>query len=356
MKISSIYNGRLYTMPIPSQPSNSELKFINRVISQINVDIDVKDLDVLEVTEDYDMYRIFSKDKVYSFKFSYDHENKFLLKEIKNSKSLKVDNVSRYIEGGTVTVGEKILYLLSEFHNGEPIMNVARSYISSNFEDFLESYRKIHSQKLGRLTYKGLSMQFLKDCDVKNVFSPENILAINSHSDFEVIRNIVSSLRSDIKTRLNKLNNKSTGLLVGGLHPCNIFVDKGKIFFDDLRFVCKGHVFSDLSSLILSFGIKEKTETQLVKSLCSYFGLDYDKGLYNDFYNIELRKHCISYLLRYLKEVYIYESQRVYEIVRVIDEFSLCYERMCKIPVFKENRGFIRKNITEPVLEDGPNS
>ena len=135
-----------------------------------------------------------------------------------------------------------------------------------------------------------------------------------------------------------------------------IFISMEGVQFDDLRNLCRGHVFSDIADITLSFGLGPLVEIDIIKNFCSSLGVDYDKPLYDLFYAVELRKKCISYLIRYLKEVYLYESQRVYEIVRIIDEFSLSYERMCKIPAFEENREFIRKNITEPVLEDGPNS
>lgn len=356
MKISSIYNGRLYTMPIPSQPSNVELEFIKRIIGKSNVNVDISNLDMVECSEDYDMYRIRTKQKTLSLKFSYDYENKYLLKEIQNVKKIKTEITPVYLDSGVIEVGDKILYLLCEFHNGEPIMDVGRSYLSTEFDLFLESYKKIHGQKAGRLTYKGLNNQIVKDFNLRGIFNNEHIQAIDNSSDFLKIEGLVLEIKKEINSLKSKLPDVTTGLVLGGATPTNIFVCSRGIQFDDLRSLCKGHVFSDIASIVLSFGLGPLIEIDMVKRACSSIGINYDKSLYDLFYAVELRKKCLSYLFRYLKEVYLYESQRVYEIVKIIDEFSLSYERMCKIPVFKENREFIRKNITEPVLEDGPNS
>ena len=59
-------------MPIPSQPSNVEMEFINRILSKSNVSVDITRLDSIDSSEDYDMYRIFTKGGALSLKFSYD--------------------------------------------------------------------------------------------------------------------------------------------------------------------------------------------------------------------------------------------------------------------------------------------
>jgi hypothetical protein len=84
--------------------------------------------------------------------------------------------------------------------------------------------------------------------------------------------------------------------------------------------------------------------------------IEEDRSLYNDFYQIELRKKAIQYLLQYLKEVYLYESSRVETIMNIIDSFSQSYNRLCKIPIFRDNREFITKNITEPILDNNSSS
>jgi hypothetical protein len=76
-----------------------------------------------------------------------------------------------------------------------------------------------------------------------------------------------------------------------------------------------------------------------------------DRDLYNIFYELELRRKALDYLLQYLKEVYLYESSRVEVIINIIDSFSQSFNRLCKIPIFEENRGFILSNIAEPILE-----
>lgn len=343
-------------MPIPSQPSNIEMEFIKRILSNSSVNVDVTRLDSIDSSEDYDMYRIFTNNGALSLKFSYEYDNKHLLREIKNSKKLNTPNTPRYIDGGVAEVGDNILYLLCKFHNGEPIMEVGRSYISTELDLFLEAYKNLHRCSVGRLTYKGLNTQFIKDNNMRDIFGDEQIKAIDTNSDFAKIEKLISCLKKEVNSLKSKLPDVTTGLILGGATPSNVFVSREGVQFDDLRNLCKGHMFSDIADITLSFGLGPLVEIDIVKNFCSSLGVDYDKPLYDLFYAVELRKKCISYLIRYLKEVYLYESQRVYEIVRIIDEFSLSYERMCKIPVFKENREFIRKNITEPVLEDGPNS
>ena len=54
--------------------------------------------------------------------------------------------------------------------------------------------------------------------------------------------------------------------------------------------------------------------------------------------------------MNYLKEVYLYDSRRTDEIIKISDQFSQSYDRYMSISHFKNNENFILKTITEPIL------
>ena len=196
------------------------------------------------------------------------------------------------------------------------------------------------------------SQNFLKDHDVKSWMGEDELKALNDHSDYNKIEHILNSLREDILSIAGDVQDVETGVIFEDFSLNQICVNRGGFFFNGLRGLSKGHVFSDVANLVITFSINSVREREIVSETCAKFGVDNDWNLYQKFYKLELRKKCLSYIVRYLKEIYLFESSRPYEIIRVIDEFSQAYERMYKIPVFKEYREFIRKNVTEPILED----
>ena len=111
-----------------------------------------------------------------------------------------------------------------------------------------------------------------------------------------------------------------------------------------------GHPLVDFVDFILDAAVSQRKERQLLNEFCEQGKLENDKGLYDKIYMTVLRKKLGELLIGYIREVYLYDSYRYENIMNIADTFSHLYERFCKIPVFKENRHFIMKTITEPIL------
>ena len=83
---------------------------------------------------------------------------------------------------------------------------------------------------------------------------------------------------------------------------------------------------------------------------CEYAGVELDMRLYLKFYNCLMRKKIADLISAYIYEVYLFNSYRVNRILDVADTFSHCYERFRSVPLFEENREFVLKTLTEPIL------
>lgn len=348
MKLSSIFKGRLYTIPMPSSLSKSELLLVKKVINSIDPKLVKHRISLLEYGEDYDTFIIDSGDRIYSLKLSLDSFNQLLLNEIENTKNIQSPSICKYINSGTVKIGENLLFLFCEFFRGESIMDIGRSEIlnPSTLKSFIDSYKDIHSFDYS--PSKEVDIEFNFD----DFMGKDQIEAIDNHSDFKKIQSITKNLHSEYNSLLNELSSYKTGLIINNIHASQIFSSIRGIKFNDLRFLRKGHVFSDIANLVFSFNLSKKQEKSVLNMFCLSIGVEYDWSLYKKFYELECRKKALTYIIKYFKEVYLYESQRLHEILSIIDEFSLSYERLCDIPVFNSNKDFIRKNITESILQE----
>lgn len=345
MKLKSVFNGRLYTMPTPSESSKNELKLINTILSKTNPDFRIDKIDLLEVGEDYDTYILTSGEEIMSLKFSLDGSSENFLNEIENTKNLSTGSIGKFISGGKVKIGEDFLYLLCKWSDSEPITEIGRSQIlnEKTLTSLIRSYKSLHNDPFVPSSHNLLF-------NIEDYMGQDQIEAINSHSDFEKISSIVNSLKFEHKKLSRNLVGKETGIILSEISPSQIHVSSDGVKFSDLRFLRNDHFYSDVANIIITFGLSKNQAKFITSSFEEEMGVSHDKGLYKKFHKRELYKKALSLIFRYFKEVYLYESQRMHEILSIINDFALSYEELCKLQIIYDNKDFIRSNITEPIL------
>ena len=351
MKSSSIFKDRLYSLPFSGRITAAESKIIKKILSSSKVEIKTDKISLVSVEDDYDFYQIHSGHKLFDLKFSLDCESEKFNREIKNTKLCKSPFVSKYLDSGIIKVGDKISYLICESNSSESLFDYGRSHLTSNMDSFVNSYCGFSSGSNYKLLYKTLLSRLTEDADMESIFDLDQKSYIENHSGYDKCKNIIDALRSDISTRLSVLPKVYTGNIVGDFNKNSVFVWEEDFLFKDLRYWCRGHVYSDLANIVLYYGLSNSMEKTLLKKVSLGMSIPVDRDLYNIFYELELRRKALDYLLQYLKEVYLYESSMVEVIINIIDSFSQSFNRLCKIPIFEENRRFILSNIAEPILE-----
>lgn len=351
MKSNSIFKDRLYSLPSSERITASENKIIKKILSSSKYDIEVDKFCLVSVEEDYDFYQIYSGDRVFDFKFSLDYESEKFNREIKNTKLCRSTSVPSYIDSGVVKVGDKVSYLICESSESESLFDYGRSHLTSNLDLFVSMYGDFARNSNYKLLYKTLLTSLIKESDVDLVFDLDQQSYISHHSDYIRCKNIIDKLSSDISDRLSNLPRTYTGNIIGNFCKSSVFTDGVGFVFKDLRYGCKGHVYSDIANITLYYGLSNSAEKALLEKTSNKMSIPIDRDLYNTFYELELRRKALDYLLQYLKEVYLYESSRIEVIINLIDSFSQSYKRLCKIPIIKENRRFVLSNIAEPILD-----
>ena len=191
----------------------------------------------------------------------------------------------------------------------------------------------------------------MKEADMESVFDIDQKSYIDNHSDYDKCKNIISELQSDISSRLNALPKIYTGNIIGDFNKNSVFTGGGDFSFRDLRYGCRGHVYSDIANITLYYGLSKPIEKVLLQKITQKMFLTVDKNLYNQFYELELRRKALHYILQYLKEIYVYESSRIEVIINLIDSFAQSFNRVCNIPIIRDNKEFILSNIAEPIIE-----
>ncbi len=350
MNINSIFRDRLYNLPVSSNPTQAERKIVSKILDSCDITIEENNISLLHVEEDYDFYTMKDNVRGFDLKFSLDHESKNFFREIKNVKSCKSQYSPKYIKSDIIKVGDKICFLLCESDLSESLFDYGRSILFSNLTLFCDCYADFASNSNYRTLYKTIIKESVMESDMDKIFDEDQKEFVQDNSDYQKCKTIVDQLKSEILDRVEKLPKLYTGNILGDMSKNSIFTSGDQFLFKDLRFACRGHIYSDIANIVLFYGFNTFVEKELLKIASEKCGIKLNKNLYTLYYELELRRRALYYLLQYLKEVYVYESMRVETIIQIIDSFSQSYKRLCKIPIFKEHRKFILKNITEPVF------
>jgi len=351
VKSDSIFKDRLYSLPSSGRVTATETKIIKKILTSSKCDIKVDKLCLVCVEEDYDFYHIYSGSNIFDLKFSLDYESEKFNREIKNTKLCKSKSVPKYVDSGVVKVGDKISYLICESNSSESLFDYGRSHLSSNLDLFVDFYCDFASNGNYKLLHKTLLSDSMKEADMESIFDLDQKSYIENHSDYDKCENIINELKSDISSRLNALPKIYTGNIIGDFDKNSVFTEGNNFSFKDLRYGCKGHMYSDIANITLYYGLSKPVEKTLLQKITQKMSLTVDNNLYNQFYELELRRKALHYLLQYLKEVYVYESSRIEVIINLIDSFAQSFNRICKIPIIRDNREFILSNIAEPIIE-----
>ena len=349
-----IFSGRLYTLPTNKQPNRADKTLIKKILEKNGYEIPLKNLELVKVGEDYDLYFIKTEDKLYSLKLSFDPDNKSLKREMSFIKKAKIKSAPTFVSGGNVVVGDKLFYLLCEAAPSESITDYGLGAISGQFDKFLEDYSELYNQSNNSYTFQKQTKDFVSSFNFQDLFGQDEIGYIQQSSDHKLCELIIATIQKEILNLCKNLDHTFQNTILGDVDLSYIFYDGVDFQFFDLKNSCVGHAFSDFINISLTLGLNKDAEKSLITKACSKLNIAYDQSLFELLHSIELRKKALKLFCNYLKEVYLYESQRIEELFKLAQEFTASYERYCKIPIVKENRQFIFKNITEPILEASP--
>jgi len=349
-----IFSGRLYTLPTNKKADRDDKTLIQKVLQKGGHDICLKNLELVKVGEDYDLYFIKTEDKFYSLKLSFDPDSKPLKREMSFIKKTKIKSSPTFVSGGNIVVGDKLFYLLCETRPSESVTDYGLGAVSGQFDKFLEDYSELYNESANSYTFKKQTKDFVSSFNFEDLFGQDEIAYIEQSSDYKRCELIITTLQKEILNLSKSLDYPFQNTILGDVDLSYIFYDGVDFQFFDLQNSCVGHVFSDLINISLTFGLNKDAEKSLVTKACSKLNITYDQSLFALLHSIELRKKALKLFCNYLKEIYLYESQRIEELFKLSQEFTASYEEYCKIPIVKEHRHFIFKNITEPILEASP--
>tara|TARA_R110001583_G_scaffold155058_2_gene306754 strand:+ start:3028 stop:4092 length:1065 start_codon:yes stop_codon:yes gene_type:complete len=350
MKISSLFKDKAYVFA-DDQDSKTQNRFALEVLSAVRPRFDITSVALLEICDDYDIFLLRERKRgTLKLKISLSDPDGTLQSEAVGLRSTTGACTPHLIDMGDLKMGEQIKYSLTYVGEGESARNMGRGPIVSLAPTLFESYFTIVNSRSVKKKYKQILDLIVAGWDVEKKLPPENLCAFQEYTNYKDAKKFLDTLGKETLATFSAWGDLPPLKCHGNISLDSIFCDGANFYFDSLSKISMGHPLVDFVDFILDAAVSQRKERQLLNEFCEQGKLEKDKGLYDKIYMTILRKKLGELVIGYIREIYLYDSYRYENIMNIADTFSHLYERFCKIPVFKENRHFIMKTITEPIL------
>jgi hypothetical protein len=353
MKYSDFLDNQVYLFTEEKTVQESEAQMIKDICGSLKTPINCFNLSIIDSNYDYDTYYFEDEETSYCIKISLDSNCFFLKNEIKNLKKINELIRPKYIADGIHNISSEILYLITSYEHAIPLKGNFDKYQSFDFDSLFDSYLLFQESKKIKNSQKNYYLNFLKHHNIKKIFPDYAVDYIDSDENKKQIIKIISEIKFELKTLSESFIDDEKFNCHGGLSLSTIIERDGCFKFINFDHSFSGHCFFDLADMIIELRIPQEKDFFVLKKFCEKMNIEYDKRsieIYEKCYDICLRKKIINVSFCYLAEIFIFESERKQKIYNLCSRFSGFFDRFLKIDIFKENKDYIYKIITEPIF------
>jgi len=353
MLLSSIFQDKAYVLPYRSESNKGEIEIIDLLLKSLDQPIHATNIEFISANDDYDIYKFEFNGFDFCIKMSLDAECKKIIHE-----SLYLDSINpiirpKFIKSGKIKIGDEVSYIITSYENADPIKELGRSFLIENFKQFCTAYSLMQNSDIINVSYQDILFDHFDIADIENNFTEEAIEGIKNYTDFPLIKEILNDMKNELITSYSDTFSEKKYICHGNLNINNIISRNDLFKFINFDNCHSSHCFIDLAELIIELSVPENLEMSMLQDFCEIMNIEFDRTVlktYKDCYNISLIKKAMELIIAYLKEVYIYNSYRIDKIVQICDKFSQSYYRFIKIKHIANNKDFIIKTLTEPIL------
>jgi thiamine kinase-like enzyme len=355
MLLSNLFQNKAYVIPKHIAEDDSEIELVQILLRSLDEPILAQNIEFLATTEDYDIFKYNHNNLSYCIKISLDENCKTIINEAKILTQINPLIRPQYIKDGVIKIGDSLRYLITSYENAESLNELGRSYFLENFDSFCYTYALMQDSKVSTISYK----EYLSNCfnmaDLENTLTEDAIDGIKNYTNFNLIKEIMMDMQNELMLSYDDNLSEKKFICHGDLNMKNIISRNGLFKFINFEKCYNSHCFLDLNDIIIELGIPENMELNLLERFCSNMQIEFNKDtlkLYKKCYEVTLIAKGIKLIMDYLKEVYLYSSHRIDKIIEISDKFSQSYDKYMSISHFQNNKDFILKTLTEPILSE----
>ena len=353
MNPSQLFSGRAYAFDTEKIVDKNEAAYeiVEEVISKSNMDIKMESLVELFGNENFDDYKIISKNFIYSLKISLDDDCFALKNESEFLKNNKSPLVPYLLDSGKIRIGNDILFLLSSHEEGYDIRDEGIHSVIENDKSFF--YTLYHFSNLNsKISCREYLDVFLNNTKIEE---QSEILkeSISSIHDIDKIKRVFSLLYDEVSSNYDETILEGDSACHGCLDFDNIITRGGLYKYKNLGFNFSGNPVFDVCYFAVSSGFSKRYSLLIFKKYCEFNKIDF-KSLRPEYEYCMRITSCLFFsnlFFDYLIEETIFETRRPHKLLSLSVDFSKCYHNLERISCGEEIKDLLSRTITRPITD-----
>ena len=363
MNVTEAFNQRNFLIQRSDFTTESHKDLIKAILKKHGEeDQNILEIKIIDDNEDYDSFFVKTVNTSLCIKISFDdvpiYYEHLILRGIAN---LSISPIA--YERNEIFWGKNIYYTISsfEFSNNLHTLGI-NSILLPEYNNFNENLKKLHSVELpdellpylddmeSYLNYQKINFDnILKYVEMKEV------------KDYEYMKKLYLEIHEETMNlyEANKSKIVLKNLVHGKLDSKTIIENSGYFKFLNFENAFVGSCLFDIASLVLELNMNNLKEFDFVTNKIN--SLQFTEKKFRSQKLIDEYKICKSFLIRkkmldvirdYIKEIIIYNSERIDKIVKISNDFSKHFYRFCNIDAVNRNKdGLVNKLITNQMKD-----
>lgn len=349
MEFSTIKNKQPYLFEVSQDSAGEDFSFVEAILEACNLDKPSR-VEFVACNYDYDVFKALINRRWYCIKFSFDTTNYKLKNEFECLKNSNAQFCPKAIRHDKIKFGDEVEYLVLSFEDFENLDDYGFGLLAANKDVFLRNYFESQKQTSPQRSFHEYINSFLRSISL-DALGDDAVNSISDHSDIEKIKSTMQSIESELLALCTPEIIKKQDHCHGSLKPSNILSNFNLIDFNEGYI---GNDFMDLCCLMIHIGADLQTQKEWFNLFVMNKESSDVESLWKEYqhcYQIVLRKTFLEILSLYLREVYLFSSERPIKILRIINLFIKNQKTFFSIPSINKHYEFIYKSILEPVID-----
>lgn len=349
MNPRGIFAGKAFVVGDNSLRQGFDKEILQRILLSVDGNHQLKSAKLVDTTEHYDAFKLETEKKFFHVKLSFDPDCLPMIREEETLREANSFPAPSFIQSGKITVGDTLRYCVMSWDEAPNLHDAGRGEMVIRPISTAFSLNNMATFKTRNTRSMREYISFLfRECEIESYFLDDSIKALDEHTDLQRVKGFFSDIKSNFNGLYDAKLCERDSLCHGRLKLDNILYRNKAFRFKNFENAFVGNQWFDLCRLVIELGVRKQEERKFVSEVAKHANLTPEE------YEPCMRLSCLIFIMElaveYLKEVYIFSSQRPNRIVDINARFSQNFSRLCAIQPFEENKEFITKLVTEPIL------
>jgi fructosamine-3-kinase len=345
--IKNILSGKLFVFSGSSKVSDGEREILELIAAKENIG-EISRCELVSNGENYDSYKVTTKDSQFLIKTSFDDSHKVLEKEINVLEEIRDSAIAPVpIAYGTINYGEDISFSITSFEDLQSAESFGQSIFLFNWEYIVKQIKKVHQKTSPKLnSIEDFIRKKFQTISFQDKPEFAELLEKNS-INFQLLNEEIEKTKEEI-TQSFRPTFGGSSICHGSIKPSNLLLGARDVRIINWQNAFLANSLIDIAESRMAFDFDESFEFNLFNSYNS--DNKHSWAEYVETRNFWASVRLLDYVFSYIREVYLFRSMRQDKILEIFSSFCRNYKFFEHIPAFKRRKNEIVGLFSQPMF------